>query len=574
MKMKTIKISMIAIFCALASFTGVRAQQLVTQNAPNNFAARGQMAFQRKSQRPSAATIRERLLQRGTSASASLDAPTRAGGSVPCNAPTGTRFNLEPRVNATSQSAASADFLLNGVGIDNDLVVQTASDSRGLSQSNSGYYIHRSTTPDCSVQFEGGLPPFQFQGDTFIGTNAQGGGPLVVADSARNAFFAADGRTGNNSAGIGLFRAAAADLLNPAKCPDGTHTVAQATSCWMQTPPAFLDSLPVFDEAGEPFLAVDERATGSGAGAGDVYVLYGNGPTPLSIVACTNSLNCGAAALIPVPANTNNLPYGGVDVHVTPTGLITVSFGLLPRDGRQKGESLFFTTCTPGGAPKPPTCAQPTVVAKVTNEILSSFPGVPLENLNGFPLEITTPRHATRPGPGNDFTTFLVYDDCVAPLTSQGGNPLCAGGEVNLTISSDSGKTWSKPISVDTKVGHHFFGNVATDGSTGTVSIVYLSTEGDPNFHQSRVMLNQIAPGSTKLGPQQRITSVLDATDIVAGAADSAFLVDLGLGVVSRGTGSAGHSRLYTSFNSSLDKGLYEKEPLPDLNNDINLQTF
>jgi hypothetical protein len=145
---------------------------------------------------------------------------------------------------------------------------------------------------------------------------------------------------------------------------------------------------------------------------------------------------------------------------------------------------------------------------------------------------------------------------------------------VNLTISSDSGKTWSNPISVDTKVGHHFFGNVATDGSTGTVSIVYLSTEGDPNFHQSRVMLNQIAPGSTKLGPQQRITSVLDATDIVAGAADSAFLQDVGFGVVSRGTGSAGHSRLYTSFNSSLDKGLYEKEPLPDLNNDISLQTF
>ena len=570
--MKTIKISMMAIFCALASFTGLRAQQLVTQNATNNFGARGQMAFRRKSQRPSAATIRERLLQ-GGSASPSLDVSTRAGGSAPCNVPTGTRFNLEPRVNATNQSAASADFLLNGVGMDNDLVVQTASDSRGLSQSNSGYYVHRSTTPDCSVQFEGGLPPFQFQGDTFIGTNAQGGGPLVVADSARNAFFAADGRTGNNSAGIGLFRAAAADLLNPTRCPNGTHTVAQATSCWMQTAPAFLDSLPAFDEAGEPFLAVDERATGSGAGAGDVYVLYGNDPSPLSIVACSNSLICGAAALIPVPANTINLPYGGVDVHVTPTGLITVSFGLLPRDGRQKGETLFFTTCIPAGAPNPPTCAQPTVVAKVANEILTSQ-GAPLQNLNGFHLEITAPRHATRLGPGNDFTTFLVYDDCVAPLTSVFGTPACAGGEVNLTISSDSGKTWSKPISVDTKVGHHFFGNVATDGSTGTVSIVYLSTEGDPNFHQSRVMLNQIALGSTKLGPQQRITSVLDATDMFAGAENFDFLNDLGIGVVSRGTGSAGHSRLYTSFNSSLDKGLYEKEPLPDLNNDINLQTF
>jgi hypothetical protein len=572
--MKTFKISMIAIFCAFSALTVLCAQQLVTPNASTNSNETRQMDLQRKNQRPSAATIREGLLQGEPGAPPSADAPTLPAGPVSCNTPTGTRFNLEPRVNAIDQSAASADFLLNGVGLDNDLIVQMANDSRGLAQSHSGYYVHRSTTPDCSVQFEGGLPPFQFQGDTFIGTNAQGGGPLVVADSAHNAFFAADGRTGNNSAGIGLFRAAAADLLNPKRCPNGTHTVAQATSCWMQTPPVFLDPLSPANEAAEPYLAVDERSTGSGTGAGDVYVLYGNNPSPLSIVACTNSLKCGAAALIPVPANTNNLPYGGVDVHVTPTGLITVSFGLLPRDGRQKGESLLFTTCTPAGAPKPPTCAQPTVVAKVTNEILSSFPGVPLQNLNGFPLEITAPRHATRPGPGNDFTTFLVYDDCVAPLTSQGGNPLCAGGEVNLTISSDSGKTWSTPISVDTKVGHHFFGNVTTDGSTGTVSVVYMSTEGDPNFHQSRVMLNQIAPGSTKLGPQRRITSVLDATDIIAGGPGSAFLLDMGFGVISRGTGSGGHSRLYTSFNSSLDKGLYENKPLPDLNNDISLFTF
>jgi hypothetical protein len=573
--MKAFKISIIAIFCAFASLTVLCAQQqLVTQNTPTYSNERRQMDFQRKSQRPSAATIRERLLQGEPSGAASADASTLPAGSVPCNAAAGTRFNLEPRVNATDQSAASADFLLNGVGMDNDLIVQMANDSRGLAQSHSGYYVHRSTTPDCSVQFEGGLPPFKSQGDTFVGTNAQGGGPLVVADSARNAFFAADGRTGTNNAGIGLFRVAAADLLNPKRCPNGTHTVAQATSCWTQTPPVFLDPLSPANEAAEPYLAVDERTTGSGTGAGDVYVLYGNNPSPLSIIACTNSLKCSAAALIPVPANTINLPYGGVDVHVTPTGLITVAFGLLSEDRRQTGETLFFTTCTPAGAPKPPTCAQATVVAKVANEILTSFPGVPLEHLNGFPLEITTPKHATRPGPGKDFTTFLVYDDCVAPLTSQGGNPLCAGGEVNLTISSDSGKTWSKSISVDTKVGHHFFGNVVTDGSTGTVSIVYMSTEGDPNFHQSRVMLNQIAPGSTKLGPQKRITSVLDATDIIAGGPGSAFLLDMGFGVISRGTGSAGHSRLYTSFNSSLEKGLYEKEPLPDLNNDISLVTF
>jgi hypothetical protein len=568
MKMKALKISIFSIFCGLLSLTALRAQQLAPPNATTSFGVRGQMASQQKSQRPSAASIRERLLQGAASASPSPDASTPPAGTVPCNAPGGTRFNLEPRVNATGQSAASADFILNGVGMDNDLIVQMASDSRGLAQSDSGYYVHRSTTPDCSVQFEGGLPPFKFQGDTFVGTNGEGGGPLVVADSGRNAFFAADSRTGSNSTGIGLFRASAADLLNPTRCPNGTHTTAQAASCWMHTPPALVDLLPITQGGGEPFLAVDERATGTGAG--DVYVLYGNDPTQLSIVACTNSLNCGAPALIPVPANTINLPYGGVDVHVMPTGLVTLSFGLLPEDRRQPGETLFFTTCTPAGAPQPPTCAQATIVAQVTNEILSAFPGVPLEHLNGFPLEITTPMHATRPGPGKDFTTFLVYDDCLSPLTSSGGNRLCAGGEVNLTISSDSGKTWSKPISVDTKAGHHFFGNVATDGSTGTVSVVYLSTEGDPNFHQTRVMLNQIAPGSTTLGPQQRITSILSAMDISIGT----FLGDVGFGVVSRGTGSAGHSRLYTSFNSSLVKGLYEKRPLPDLNNHISMITF
>lgn len=570
--MKALKISIVAILCTLTSFTVLRAQQPATQNTTTIFGMKGQMAFQRKSQRPSAATIRERLLRGAARVSPSLDPSTLPAGPAPCNAPAGTRFNLEPRVNATDQSATSVDFLLNGVGMDNDLIVQMANDSRGLAQSGSGYYVHRSTSADCSVQFEGGLPPFKFQGDTFVGTNAQGGGPLVVADSGRNAFFAADGRTGANSAGIGLFRASAADLMNPARCPNGTHTTAQAASCWTHTPPVVIDSLPVTEEAGEPFLAVDERA--SGTGAGDVYVLYGNNPTPLSIVACTNSLKCGGPALVPVPASTINLPYGGVDVQVTSTGLITVSFGLLPEDRRQSGETLFFTICTPAGAPKPPTCAQPTTVATVANEILTNFPGVPLEHLNGFPLEITSPRHAVRPGPGNDFTTFLVYDDCVSPLRSLGGNQLCAGGEVELTISSDSGKTWSKPISVDTKVGHHFFGNVATDGSTGTVSVVYLSTEGDPSFHQTRVMLNQIAPGSTTLSPQKRITSVLNATDIVASGPGSAFLEDLGVGVVSRGTGSAGHSRLYTSFNSSLVKGLYEKEPLPDLNNYIDLLTF
>lgn len=568
--MDTLRIIILAAFFGLISFATLHAQQPAGQNSGISWAT-GQAPPHRNSRRPRAASIRERLLKQIPGTSSSPRDLAESAAPALCNGTTGTRFNLEPRTNATLQAAATADFILTGVGMDQDLIVQMAGDDRGLDSSGSGYYVHRSTTADCSVQFEGGLPPFKFQGDTFVGTNAQGGGPLVVADNTRRVFFAADGRTGANSAGIGLFRATAANLLDPAKCPNGTHTLAQAKSCWMQTAPVFLDPLPPADEAGEPFLAVDERKTGSGTGAGDVYVLYGNGQPPLSIVACTNHLNCGAPAPIPVPANTIDLPYGGVDVHVLPGGVITISFGLLPSDRRQSGETIFFTTCTPAGAPRPPTCSQPTTVTNVQNNLLAPFSGNPLQNI-GFPLEITFPRHATRPGPGQDFTTFIVYDDCFAPFKDSFGNQLCAGGEVNLTISTDSGTTWSTPLSVDRKVGHHFFGNVTADASTGTVSIVYLSTEGDPNFHETRVMLNQIAPGSIKLGPPQRLTSVFTAGD--TGALGNFFLGDLGFGAISRGTGTAGHSRLYTSFNSSAVSGLYEKKPLPDLNNHISMMIF
>src|SRR5215469_9872959 len=80
---------------------------------------------------------------------------------VPCNTPAGARFNLEPRANASAQNQPNADFLLNRAGTNDDLIVQVANDFRGnltttqWDGSVSGYYIHRSTTADCSTQFEG-----------------------------------------------------------------------------------------------------------------------------------------------------------------------------------------------------------------------------------------------------------------------------------------------------------------------------------------------------------------------------------------------------------------------------------
>ena len=94
-----------------------------------------------------------------------------AAGSGSCNGSAGARFNLEPRANAVPQNEANADFLPNRIGPGEDLIVQAANDWRGnlapahWDQSVSGYYVHRKAG-GCSVQFEGGLPAFTFQGNT------------------------------------------------------------------------------------------------------------------------------------------------------------------------------------------------------------------------------------------------------------------------------------------------------------------------------------------------------------------------------------------------------------------------
>src|SRR5580698_3335949 len=198
----------------------------------------------------------------------------QAPGSVSCTGTAGARFNLEPRVNAVPQNEANADFLPNRIGAGEDLIVQAANDWRGnlapahWDQNVSAYYVHRKAG-GCSVQFEGGLPTFTFQGNTEFGV----GGTVVAADPARDAFFMADIRL-STTGGVGLFRASASALLSASQCANGTHTLAQATACWASTPPVLLFPQPSFDSvADQPQLAVDERATGAGTGAGDVYVV-------------------------------------------------------------------------------------------------------------------------------------------------------------------------------------------------------------------------------------------------------------------------------------------------------------
>ena len=46
------------------------------------------------------------------------------------------------------------------------------------------------------------------------------------------------------------------------------------------------------------------------------------------------------------------------------------------------------------------------------------------------------------------------------------------------------------------------------------------------------------------------------------------------MGAVARGTGVAGQSHLYLSFDSISVNGIYNAEPVPDGNNQIQLATY
>ena len=490
-----------------------------------------------------------------------------------CNSPSGVRFNLEPRAGAVPQNQPSVDFLPNRLGAGNDLIIEAATDWRGnltssrhWDQSVSGYYVHRSASVDCSTQFEGGLPNFMYQGNLEAGI----GSGVVATDPARDAVFMADVRFGSiSTGGVGIFRAAASTLLNPAACPGGTHTAAQANSCWASTPPQLLFPAPVFDSVSDlPRIAVDERPFGAGVGAGDVYIVnpqydFNAQSTTALLIACTNALTCGQ----PISASGSSSQAQFAYVGVRSDGLVTVSYLESNTDGTH---TIMFTSCTPAGAPSAPTCGAPVTVAHLAHAI---YPNLNLQALVNIKiLAYTYPKHAHRAESGGRFTTFLTYDVCKSPF-HYGGNPpsgfeVCLNSEVMMTNSTDNGHTWSTPVTVDTSGGHQFYPSIAIDSSTGTVHIVYYSTAGDFFRHSVRVFRTLIAAGGTSLGTPFPVTTLsvpIDNTPAGTGLLQS----DFSLGAVARGTGVAGESRLYMSFDSTVVSGSYEGRADPELNNHI-----
>lgn len=516
----------------------------------------------------------------------SVGTQLHAATSVVCDAAFGTRFNLEPHTHAVPQQLQAVDFIPNGVATNLDLVVGGAYDFRGgglgspppknvvWDGSVSGYYVHRSTTNDCSPQFEGGLPPIVSSGTTYLGN----GGVAVAADPQRNAFFVADLRFGstNNVSAVGLFRASATTLLNSTLCPNGTHTAAQATSCWEATPAMVLDPNPPGSLTATldfPSVVVDERASNSGVGAGDVYVVFEkfnvtNGG--ITLIACTNStLSCSA----PIIISNGSTEFGSVDAHVQvrPDGNITVTY---VDQNAAPADTVHFVMCAPSGAPKAPVCGAPTVVA---NENQAIGPGI-FNSLSGLNLPVfTAARHADRlEADGKTFTSFVVWDRCnVYFQTPQGSFTTCLNAQVVLSKSTDGGATWSAPVAVNTSPGHQFFPWISTDVSTGTVNIAYYNTAADPSHKRIVVSLNQIAPGSTTIGPPIGMTSRPAPWDADPTQNPFAIGFDFHFGMKARGMGSAGFSRVYTSFTSTADRpAIYGGERLREQNNNLQKVTY
>ncbi|HXM98610.1 MAG TPA: hypothetical protein VN982_09065 [Candidatus Dormibacteraeota bacterium] len=483
-----------------------------------------------------------------------------------CSGPNGNIFNLEPRNNAVTQSAMSVAFLPNRVAPNIDLVVATAADGRGASTNPNqtlaaadAYYGQRSNS-NCAPDFEGGLPAINNVFDLFLPF----GSPTVVADPARDAFFIVDlrfGRTHDNN-GVGVVRATAANLLNPASCPNGTEL--KSATCWNTGAVVNITTLNAF--LSSPHMAVDPRT--SGTGAGDLYLTVTeqnpNGSnTHISLTACTNAtFNCSGA-----------INLTGADVHadlswveVRPDGSITISYRNTTFPGIN-AEDIKFINCTPRGAPATPICSSPVLVMHETQPIFVASPG------NVAISDVLYPKHAHRPESGNAVTTFLVYDRCEVPERVPGGasGNFCPKTDVVMTFSTDGGRSWSPISKASNGAGQQFFGAIALDASTRTINIAYYSTENDPYAQRLQVFLAPILRNQTWVSSTQLLTTGVADPQSVSPFVVGSPVTGFGdrIGVAAGGTGSGGHSHVYTTFSWNSVPGIYDGVTNPDINNHL-----
>jgi hypothetical protein len=486
----------------------------------------------------------------------------------PCNGPNGNLFNLEPRPNAVVQVARSIAVLPNPAG-NNNLIVAVGADARGMGApptpiiSGDAFYVER-TSSDCTPDFEGGLPAILTPENLFV----PDGSVSVIADPARDQFFIVDLDFGGppDENGLGIYRTTSANLNSTSACPSGTEL--GTASCFTTVAVTNITQADGF--LLHPNIAVDPRT--KGVGAGDLYTVVtqrnsDNKTFHISLTACTNGLNCGNSISISPTADT------GPDfawVQVRPDGGVTISYRNTTSPG-VKPEEIKFVTCTPAGAPNPPTCGAPVLVTTIKNPVFDTMIG------DLSMRDELSPRHINRlESDGKTVTTFMVFDECDVTVIQQhgGGQPFCPKNDVVMISSTNAGATWSPVTLVSSSPGQQFFGAIANDTSTRTVNIAYYSTENDFFQLRPQVFLAQILPGTTSAGKPQLLTSAsadVQASPPIVELFQPAFFGDR-IGIAATGTGIAGESTAYVSFTWTSVAGTYNGVSSPDVNN--HLTTF
>ena len=467
-------------------------------------------------------------------------------------ATSGHVFNLEPLQNASfaSQDDESLAFLLNRSGGSNDLVVGTAVDARPLYDSsipsNDAFYVGRDSS-NCAAAVEGGMPFIaNFEAVSLVG-------PAMAADPAHDAFFFADiyfTKTPPDLSEIGVLKSTAKDLLNTTTCPNGTQQ--NPVPCF-EPFAGFADLSPLNTFLFAPVIAVDQRKTGTGSG--DVYVAdvdedSVHGKIQLAVSACTNTdLKCGNPTFISLgQSDVDANPW----IQVRPDGVLTVSYQHSMVDSNHNIILQYlFLTCTPKGAPNPPTCGTSVVAAQPANPALGSAG----ETTGFYNTRVT---HVSRlESDGKTITTFLTYAACDVPEIPNLILSLCPKADVLVTHSTD-GTTWSPGKKVTTSPGQQFDGVMTLDDSTQTVNIAYYSSENDREKLRTQIFLAQILPGSTLVSQPHQLTSAF----FDGGYADH-------IAVAAAGTGQAGQSKVYVHFNNSPVAGRYNGHPFPIVTNTL-----
>ena len=487
-----------------------------------------------------------------------------------CGLEAGTRFNLEQRTAppVSPQNGPTVDFL-PGAGLSGaDLVVGSANDVRGLfgrlGNSTTGYYVHRNgAAPNpCSADFDGGLPAVRVGVQRVTGS----GDSAVEADPVRNAVFIVDTRLGSGVSTLGLFRNTAARLNSSVSCPSGTHGPDAAGICWNTSTAVSTrtdGSLSVF-----PQVAVDQRPTGTGTGAGDVYVsniLSTPAGIFVALSACNNSLAACSQTMVINPGDLSSL---NAYVRVRPDGGVTVVYVNVQEGPAPEFLQLYdikYVTCVPQGAPNTPSCAAPKLIVREDQPIPSRGGGLGGGSLAVSNFQVTTfPKHDHRVDT-NGTETYVIWDRCKVPNIQGGG--VCPDSDIRLAVSINNGTSWTFG-SVDTGDGDQYFPAIRTDTSN-LVNIAYMSAQADTGLnHRPQVVLRQIAPGPATPDPVGG--AVILTTTAMEPSADFFFgdaFVGSYIGVSGRLTPTGRHA--YVHHTHTIVNGIYNGAAAPEQNNHL-----